>query len=237
MLSFGTSYWLCCRPAEAFQKRWDVIYNNCHCLFLLTCSACPDCSRFSKFMVCYNGYQRLSWINISSRFLFYIKSYRNSAIKILEIICLRLRGEKSLMIKWRFLMCIFSAEYWRSDIGRWVIGRWIIGRRAIGRWAIGPWAYGFDHAPNILRTCFVCFCACILFMFLTCDWHNLLTVSERFPHCPKLFPNVFGVCPIVLLLYIYISCRSPLYHFKPIRSMTARKASATVSLRHQASSK
>ena len=50
---------------------------------------------FSNFLVFYNGYQGLSWIKISSRFLFYVKSYIDSTIQILKIIFLRLRGENN----------------------------------------------------------------------------------------------------------------------------------------------
>ena len=66
-------------------------------------------SHFSKFLICYNGYQGLSWTRISSRFLFYIKSYTGSTIQILKIIFLRLRGEKSLMIK----RCFFDVRFER----------------------------------------------------------------------------------------------------------------------------
>ena len=76
-----------------------------------TFSAWSDFSHFSKNMVCYNGYHSLSWIKISSRFLFCIKSYIDSTIQILEIICLRLRGGKSIMIKW----CFFDV-FWAQNI-------------------------------------------------------------------------------------------------------------------------
>ena len=62
---------------------------------------------FTKFLVCYNGYQGLSWIKISSRFLFYVKSYIDSTIQILKMICLRRRGEQTLMKKCCFLEVVF----------------------------------------------------------------------------------------------------------------------------------
>ena len=50
---------------------------------------------FSQFLVCYNGYQSLSLIKISSRFEEPVKSYVESTIQILKIIFLRLRGGNS----------------------------------------------------------------------------------------------------------------------------------------------
>ncbi len=57
---------------------------------------------FFKALVCYNGYQGLSWIRISSKSLFDIQSYIDSIVQILKIIVLRLRGENTIMIK---IMC------------------------------------------------------------------------------------------------------------------------------------
>ena len=112
MSSFAKSWLWVFWPTESFLRPWEVIYKKWKFCFVFTFSARPDFSHFSNFLVCYNSYQGLSWTRISSRFLFYIKSYIDSTIQILKMICLRLRGEKSLMIKWCFLMCALSAEYY-----------------------------------------------------------------------------------------------------------------------------
>ena len=101
----------------------------------LTFSACPDVSLFSKFLVCYNGYQGLSWIKISSRFLFYIKSYIDSTIQILKIFFLSLRGEKSLMVKRRF----FDVHFERNilTLGHRPMGHRPMGHRPMGHRPMG----------------------------------------------------------------------------------------------------
>ena len=91
----GPNRFLSKNPSRTWGQNWILMKFLIFSMF----SACPDFSLFSKILVCYNGYHSLSWIKISSRFLFLIKSYVESTIQILKIIVLRLRGEKSLMIK------------------------------------------------------------------------------------------------------------------------------------------
>jgi len=101
MSGFVKSYLCGFWPTETFLRPWGVIVQK-KVFQCLDFSASLYVSLFKDFLVCYNGYQGLSWIRISSKFLFYIKSYVDSTIQILKIIFLRVHGEKTLMIKWWF---------------------------------------------------------------------------------------------------------------------------------------
>ena len=95
---------------EAAFLRWPYIWwQKLKMIISLTCFCMPRFFIFSNVLVCYNSYQGLSLIQISSKFLFLIKSYIEPTIQILKVICLRLCGEKSLMIKW----CLFDVCFER----------------------------------------------------------------------------------------------------------------------------
>ena len=63
----------------SYTKKWKIDLFD---LF----SAWSDVSLVSNFLVCYEGYQRVSLTNISSRFEKPVNSYVESTIQILEII-------------------------------------------------------------------------------------------------------------------------------------------------------